>query len=78
MSATALTLTLTFLLAAPAPLRFNSVAGHRSTVTPLSAVKPEFITLWSLALAYNSIAVLLVAANVKPATAVPVQPSHAV
>jgi ABC-2 type transport system permease protein len=45
---------------------------------PLSAVKPEFITLWSLALAYNSIAVLLVAANAKPATAVPVQPSHAV
>jgi ABC-2 type transport system permease protein len=45
---------------------------------PLSAVKPEFITLWCLALAYNSIAVLLVAANAKPAAAVPVQPSHAV
>jgi ABC-2 type transport system permease protein len=45
---------------------------------PLSAVKPEFLTLWCLALAYNSIAVLLVAANAKPAAAVPVQPSHAV
>jgi ABC-2 type transport system permease protein len=45
---------------------------------PLSAVKPEFITLWGLALAYNAIAVLLVAANAKPAIAVPVQPSHAV
>jgi len=45
---------------------------------PLSAVKPEFITLWCLALAYNSIAVLLVAANAKTAAAVPVQPSHAV
>jgi len=45
---------------------------------PLSAVKPEFITLWCLALAYNSIAVLLVAANTRPAAAVPVQPSHAV
>jgi ABC-2 type transport system permease protein len=42
---------------------------------PLSAVKPEFITLWCLALAYNSIAVLLVAANAKTAAAVPVQPS---
>jgi ABC-2 type transport system permease protein len=45
---------------------------------PLSAVKPEFITLWCLALAYNSIAVLLVAASATPATTVPVQPSHAV
>jgi ABC-2 type transport system permease protein len=45
---------------------------------PLSAVKPEFITLWCLALAYNSIAVLLVAASAKQAAAVPVQPSHAV
>jgi ABC-2 type transport system permease protein len=42
---------------------------------PLSAVKPEFITLWCLALAYNSIAVLLVAANAKTAAALPVQPS---
>jgi ABC-2 type transport system permease protein len=45
---------------------------------PLSAVKPEFITLWCLALAYNSIAVLLVAASARLAAAVPVQPSHAV
>ena len=45
---------------------------------PLSAVKPEFITLWCLALAYNFIAILLVAASAKPATAIPVQPSHAV
>jgi ABC-2 type transport system permease protein len=45
---------------------------------PLSAVKPEFITLWCLALAYNSIAVLLVAAGAKPAAAVPAQSSHAV
>jgi ABC-2 type transport system permease protein len=45
---------------------------------PLSAVKPEFLTLWCLALAYNSIAVLLVFTSAKPATAVPAQPSHAV
>lgn len=45
---------------------------------PLSAVKPEFITLWCLALAYIFIAILLVAASAKPATAIPVQPSHAV
>jgi ABC-2 type transport system permease protein len=45
---------------------------------PLSAVKPEFLTLWGLALAYNSIAVLLVAANARPAATDAVQPSHAV
>jgi len=45
---------------------------------PLSAVKPEFITLWCLALAYNFLAVLLVAANTRPVTAIPVQPSPAV
>lgn len=44
---------------------------------PLAAVKAEFVTLWCLALAYNCIAVLLVAAGAKPATAA-VQPSHAV
>jgi ABC-2 type transport system permease protein len=38
---------------------------------PLSAVKPEFIGLWCLALVYNALAVLLVAANAKPDAVVP-------
>jgi ABC-2 type transport system permease protein len=45
---------------------------------PLSAVTPEFLTLWCLALVYNALAVLLVAANAKPAAAVAVEPSPAV
>ena len=45
---------------------------------PLSAARPEYLTLWCLALVYNSLAVLLVAANAKPAADVAVEPSPAV
>ncbi len=40
---------------------------------PLSAVRPEFITLWCLSLVYNGFAVLLVAAHARPATVVAAQ-----
>jgi ABC-2 type transport system permease protein len=45
---------------------------------PLSAVKPEFLTLWCLALSYNSIAVLLISISARTATVMSPQPGRVV